>query len=206
MGNEVILLVEDDESIRELVRLYLEANGFQVREAEDTGQAHAMLLSEQPDMVLLDILLPDGSGLELCQIWRQSGIDVPVLFLSCKNDTEDMIAGLDLGGDDYVTKPFDPNMLISRVKAHFRRRSLQEKTNKALLSPKGLIEPLTKRELEILRMIKAGSTNQEIALHYQISIGTVKGYNNQLFSKLGAKNRTHAIMLASQLGVFLDEP
>ncbi|ATF15173.1 response regulator [Brevibacillus porteri] len=202
MSNEVILLVEDDENIRELVRLYLQASGFQVREAEDTRQAQAMMLSEQLDMVLLDILLPDGSGLELCQTWRQSGIHVPVLFLSCKNDTEDMIAGLDLGGDDYVTKPFDPNLLISRVKAHLRRRSIQGENSKALLSPKGLIETLTKRELEMLHMIKAGYTNQEIALQYQISIGTVKGYNNQLFSKLGAKNRTHAIMLASQFGFF----
>ncbi|QDS32674.1 response regulator [Brevibacillus brevis] len=202
MSNEVVLLVEDDENIRELVRLYLQASGFQVREAEDTRQAQAMMLSEQPDMVLLDILLPDGSGLELCQTWRQRGIHVPVLFLSCKNDTEDMIAGLDLGGDDYVTKPFDPNLLISRVKAHLRRRSIQGDNSKAVLSPKGLIEPLTKRELEMLHMIKAGYTNQEIALHYQISIGTVKGYNNQLFSKLGAKNRTHAIMLASQFGFF----
>ncbi len=202
MSNEVILLVEDDENIRELVRLYLQASGFQVREAEDTRQAQAMMLSEQLDMVLLDILLPDGSGLELCQTWRQSGIHVPVLFLSCKNDTEDMIAGLDLGGDDYVTKPFDPNLLILRVKAHLRRRSIQGENSKALLSPKGLIETLTKRELEMLHMIKAGYTNQEIALQYQISIGTVKGYNNQLFSKLGAKNRTHAIMLASQFGFF----
>ncbi|MDC0762711.1 response regulator [Brevibacillus sp. AG] len=144
MSNEVILLVEDDENIRELVRLYLQASGFQVREAEDTRQAQAMMLSEQLDMVLLDILLPDGSGLELCQTWRQSGIHVPVLFLSCKNDTEDMIAGLDLGGDDYVTKPFDPNLLISRVKAHLRRRSIQGENSKALLSPKGLIETLTK--------------------------------------------------------------
>ncbi|MFC8687457.1 response regulator [Brevibacillus porteri] len=202
MGNEVVLLVEDDENIRELVSLYLQASGFQVQEAEDTKQAQAVMLSEQPDMVLLDILLPDGSGLELCQTWRQSGIHVPVLFLSCKNDTEDMIAGLDLGGDDYVTKPFDPNLLISRVKAHLRRRSLQGENRKAVLSPKGLIEPLTKREQEMLHMIKAGYTNQEIALHYQISIGTVKGYNNQLFSKLGAKNRTHAIMLATQFGFF----
>ncbi|NTU23552.1 response regulator [Brevibacillus sp. HB1.2] len=202
MSNEVILLVEDDENIRELVRLYLQASGFQVREAEDMRQAQAMVLSEQLDMVLLDILLPDGSGLELCQTWRQSGIHVLVLFLSCKNDTEDMIAGLDLGGDDYVTKPFDPNLLISRVKAHLRRRSIQGENSKALLSPKGLIETLTKRELEMLHMIKAGYTNQEIALQYQISIGTVKGYNNQLFSKLGAKNRTHAIMLASQFGFF----
>lgn len=201
MANEVVLLVEDDENIRELVRLYLEANEFQVREAEDARQAQAMLLSEQPDMVLLDILLPDGSGLELCQTWRDNGIDVPVLFVSCKNDAEDTIAGLDLGGDDYVTKPFDPNILVSRIKAHLRRRGTRGK-NQALLSPKEMIEPLTKREREMLGMIKAGYTNQEIAVHYQISLGTVKGYNNQLFSKLGARNRTHAIMRASELGIF----
>ncbi|WP_312115516.1 response regulator transcription factor [Brevibacillus reuszeri] len=201
MGSPMILLVEDDENIRELVRLYLEANQFDVWEAESIQQAFMSLDEKQPDLIVLDILLPDGSGLELCQTLRESGSEVPVLFLSCKDDSEDMITGLDLGGDDYVTKPFDPNILISRVKAILRRRAVQEKRDSAKTSREELIERLTKREIEMLTLIKEGFTNQEIALHYQISIGTVKGYNNQLFGKLGAKNRTHAIMLASEIGI-----
>ncbi|MGG1663979.1 response regulator [Brevibacillus sp. NRS-1366] len=201
MANPTILLVEDDENIRELVRLYLEANGFGVREAEDVRQAHTLLGMEQPDLIILDILLPDGSGLGLCQFLRDTGCELPVLFLSCKDDSEDMIAGLDLGGDDYMTKPFDPNILISRVKALLRRRGIQDKKGNAKSSKEELVERLTKREIEILTLIKAGYTNREIATHYQISIGTVKGYNNQLFGKLGAKNRTHAIMLASEIGI-----
>ncbi|GED71701.1 DNA-binding response regulator [Brevibacillus reuszeri] len=201
MGSPMILLVEDDENIRELVRLYLEANQFDVWEAESIQQAFMSLDEKQPDLIVLDILLPDGSGLELCQTLRDSGSEVPVLFLSCKDDSEDMITGLDLGGDDYVTKPFDPNILISRVKAILRRRAVQEKRDSAKTTREELIERLTKREIEMLALIKEGFTNQEIALHYQISIGTVKGYNNQLFGKLGAKNRTHAIMLASEIGI-----
>ncbi|MFP3422921.1 LuxR C-terminal-related transcriptional regulator, partial [Bacillus sp. SIMBA_161] len=82
--------------------------------------------------------------------------------------------------DDYMTKPFDPNILVSRVKAILRRRGVQEKKDSAKSAREELIERLTKREIEMLTLIKAGCTNQEIALHFQISIGTVKGYNNQL--------------------------
>ncbi|GIO05849.1 hypothetical protein J31TS6_18770 [Brevibacillus reuszeri] len=201
METPMILLVEDDEMIRELVRLYLEANHFGVWEAESIREAIATLHQKQPDLIVLDILLPDGSGLELCQSLRESGSEIAVLFLTCKDDSEDMIAGLDLGGDDYMTKPFDPNILVSRIKAILRRRGVQEKKDGAKSTREELIERLTKREIEMLTLIKEGYTNQEIALHYQISIGTVKGYNNQLFGKLGAKNRTHAIMLASEIGL-----
>lgn len=201
METAMILLVEDDEMIRELVRLYLEANHFGVWEAESIREAIATLHQKQPDLIVLDILLPDGSGLELCQSLRESGSEIPVLFLTCKDDSEDMIAGLDLGGDDYMTKPFDPNILVSRIKAILRRQGVQDKKDSAKSTREELIERLTKREIEMLTLIKAGYTNQEIALHFQISIGTVKGYNNQLFGKLGAKNRTHAIMLASEIGL-----
>ncbi|WP_289141958.1 response regulator transcription factor [uncultured Brevibacillus sp.] len=201
METPMILLVEDDEMIRELVRLYLKANHFGVWETENIREAITTLQQKQPALIVLDILLPDGSGLELCQSLRESGSEIPVLFLTCKDDSEDMIAGLDLGGDDYMTKPFDPNILVSRIKAILRRRGVQEKKDSAKSTREELIERLTKREIEMLTLIKAGYTNQEIALHYQISIGTVKGYNNQLFGKLGAKNRTHAIMLASEIGL-----
>ncbi|WP_103104608.1 response regulator transcription factor [Brevibacillus reuszeri] len=170
-------------------------------EAESIREAIATLHQKQPDLIVLDILLPDGSGLELCQSLRESGSEIPVLFLTCKDDSEDMIAGLDLGGDDYMTKPFDPNILVSRIKAILRRQGVQDKKDSAKSTREELIERLTKREIEMLTLIKAGYTNQEIALHFQISIGTVKGYNNQLFGKLGAKNRTHAIMLASEIGL-----
>lgn len=195
------MLVEDDPSIRELVGLYLMANDYEVREAGDISQAQAMLQHEHPDFMILDVLLPDGTGFELCRTLRQNGSEVPMLFLTCKNDTEDIVSGLELGGDDYMTKPFDPLILVSRIKAHMRRQAKQEKKEKAQPVQAEWIEPLTKREKEILSLIKAGFTNQEIAQHYQISLGTVKGYNNQLFSKLGAKNRTHAIMLATERGI-----
>jgi len=204
METPMILLVEDDEMIRELVRLYLKSNHFGVWEAENIRETITTLHQKQPALIVLDILLPDGSGLELCQSLRESGSEIPVLFLTCKDDSEDMIAGLDLGGDDYMTKPFDPNILVSRIKAILRRRGVQKKEGSAKSAREELIERLTKREIEMLTLIKEGYTNQEIALHYQISIGTVKGYNNQLFGKLGAKNRTHAIMLASEIGILRD--
>jgi DNA-binding NarL/FixJ family response regulator len=203
MRKHVILLVEDDPNIRELVRLYLEANSYGVREAEEIQQAYDMITEDPPDLIILDVLLPDGTGYGLCESLRQNGCELPMIFLSCKNDSEDIVTGLELGGDDYMTKPFDPNVLVSRVKAHLRRQGMQDKKEKAHTSREELVEPLTKREIEILSLIKEGYTNQEIAHHYHISIGTVKGYNNQLFGKLGAKNRTHAIMIAREIGILV---
>ena len=198
-----ILLVEDDNEIRELIKLYMETNQIRVWEAEELKEARAILDTRQPDLLILDLLLPDGSGYDLCQELREKGNDLPVLFLSCKIDSQDIIKGLELGGDDYVTKPFDPNVLVSRVKAHLRRQERQPKQdrNEAAAGREPLVERLTKRELEILALIEAGHTNQEIAAYYNISLGTVKGHNNQLFGKLGARNRTHAILLAREYGL-----
>jgi DNA-binding NarL/FixJ family response regulator len=197
-----ILLVEDEPDIRELVRLYLLNHNYQVMEAEDGTQALELVKKENPDLMILDIVLPDFDGVEVCRQVREN-YSFPIIFLSCKMESEDIISGLDTGGDDYITKPFDPGILVSRVKASLRRYYSAEKNRrKPETDADRLIEPLTRREMEILALIEQGLTNQEIALHFHISTGTVKGYNNQIFGKLKAKNRTQAILRARELHLF----
>jgi DNA-binding response OmpR family regulator len=115
-----ILVVEDEADIRRLIRLTLENQHYEVLTAENGEKGLELFRWERPDLVVLDVMLPGMSGLELCREIRQDA-NVPILFLSCRRDSEDIIAGLDIGGDDYMTKPFDPAVLAARVRAAMRR-------------------------------------------------------------------------------------
>ncbi len=115
-----ILVVDDDESLREVVRYALDRAGFAVREAADGQQALASVRSNPPDLVVLDVLMPEMDGLEVCRELRRDS-QVPIVFLSSRDEELDRILGLELGGDDYLTKPFSPRELVSRVKAVLRR-------------------------------------------------------------------------------------
>lgn len=124
-----ILIVDDEEEIRGLIGLYLRNHGFQVVMAKDGSQTIAQLKQEKPDLIVLDIVLPDTDGVELCRRIREHS-DIPIIFLSCKREADDIITGLDTGGDDYMTKPFDPMVLVSRVKANLRRVAAGQKRGK----------------------------------------------------------------------------
>ncbi|RKN79070.1 response regulator transcription factor [Paenibacillus ginsengarvi] len=115
-----VLVVEDDNEIRELLRLYLIKNGFNVACASDGVSALREFEFIRPDLVLLDIQLPGASGLEVCEQIR-SVSNVPIMFVSARGEAEDVIRGLDLGADDYIAKPFDPAIVVARVKANLRR-------------------------------------------------------------------------------------
>jgi DNA-binding response OmpR family regulator len=115
-----ILVVEDDEQIAELMRDFLEAEGFQVRHAADGRETTTQLEHGPPDLVLLDVMLPDESGFEICRRLRRES-SVPVLFLSARDSDADKIRGLGLGGDDYIVKSATPAEVVARVKAVLRR-------------------------------------------------------------------------------------
>ena len=115
-----VLVVDDDAHIREVVRFALERQGHTVREAADGAVALREFESQRADVVVLDIVMPGPDGLEVCRQLRQSS-DVPILFLSSRDDELDRILGLEMGADDYVTKPFSPRELAARVKAMLRR-------------------------------------------------------------------------------------
>jgi DNA-binding response OmpR family regulator len=115
-----ILVVDDEQHIVQLVKLYLTKEGYQVETASDGPQALQKVRQAKPDLVVLDIMLPGIDGLEVCrQIRRES--DVPVIMLTARGDDIDKVVGLEIGADDYVTKPFNPRELVARTKAVLRR-------------------------------------------------------------------------------------
>jgi DNA-binding response OmpR family regulator len=115
-----ILTVEDDDRIRTALRLALEDEGWEVDEAENGEQAVTSFQQHPADVVLIDIMLPGMDGFELCRLIRRAS-DVPIVMVTARNDTHDVVAGLEAGADDYVTKPFAPKELSARVRALLRR-------------------------------------------------------------------------------------
>jgi DNA-binding response OmpR family regulator len=115
-----ILLVDDEQNIRELAALYLEKEGFAVDFAADGREAIQRFQQVQPNLVLLDVMMPGMDGFEVCRELRRDS-DVPVLMLTARSEDVDKIVGLELGADDYMTKPFNPRELVARVKAILRR-------------------------------------------------------------------------------------
>ncbi|MCB0078696.1 MAG: response regulator transcription factor [Anaerolineales bacterium] len=122
MGQQSILVVEDEPSIREVVALYLEREGYDVATATNGNEAMAHLESSLPDLVILDLMLPEVSGESIAR-WLRTNSDTPIIMLTARKTEADRVAGLDMGADDYVTKPFSTRELVSRVKAVLRRTS-----------------------------------------------------------------------------------
>ncbi|WP_159887511.1 response regulator transcription factor [Paenibacillus puerhi] len=125
MTVQTIMIVEDDPEIREITRLYLVKNGYRVVWADSGDDALSLMKAEQPDLVILDVLLPGKTGFAVCEELRAIS-SVPILFLSCMREEADKVAAFNLGGDDFITKPFSPNELIARVRAHLRRPYLSK--------------------------------------------------------------------------------
>lgn len=123
-----ILIVDDDENICELLRLYLEKDGFETVVANDGEQAVKYASLHNPDLILLDIMLPLLDGWQVCREIRKTS-DTPIIMLTAKGETFDKILGLELGADDYVSKPFDTKEVIARIKAVLRRSNDSDKQN-----------------------------------------------------------------------------
>ena len=118
--NKKILVVDDEERMARFIRLNLEHDGFQVIEAYRGMDAIKVLREQMPDLVLLDVMMPDIDGFEVLRMIREIST-VPVIMLTAKGEEDDRVKGLEMGADDYVTKPFSPRELVSRVKAVLRR-------------------------------------------------------------------------------------
>jgi two-component system KDP operon response regulator KdpE len=118
--NKTILVVDDEERMARFIRLNLEHDGFQVVEAHKGMEAISQLRDKMPDAILLDVMMPDIDGFEVLQLIRENS-NVPVIMLTAKGEEDDRVKGLELGADDYVTKPFSPRELVSRVRAVLRR-------------------------------------------------------------------------------------
>jgi DNA-binding response OmpR family regulator len=178
MPGEKILIVDDEPEIVELIRLYLTKEGFEVLCTDNGPSAFEYMKRYAPDLVILDILLPEMDGIEICRQMRMS-YNIPILFISCKSGDTDIILGLGIGGDDYITKPFSPSQLVARVKAHLRRKQQldQQKKDSRQLSFPGLeidlltrnvrvnatLVPLSSKEFDLLALL-AGKPNRVVPI------------------------------------------
>lgn len=142
-----ILIADDDDRIREIVRLYLEAEGFSICQAEDGNQALEMVRRENPDLVILDLMMPGLDGWTVCKILRKES-KTPIIMLTAKGEENDRVLGFDLGADDYVLKPFSPRELSARVKAVLRRLEGEQSSEHILAYPGFKINQMT-REVEV---------------------------------------------------------
>lgn len=116
-----ILVVEDEQKIRTALRDFLEFQGFKVAEAVDGLEAERIVAEKQFDLILLDLMLPKISGEQLCSKWRQDGLQCPIIMLTAKGQEKEKVSGLNIGADDYITKPFSLEELLARINAVLRR-------------------------------------------------------------------------------------
>ncbi|MBK9208922.1 MAG: response regulator transcription factor [Anaerolineales bacterium] len=146
MSGKRILIVEDEPSLAEVVSLYLKRAGFQVQTVSDGRQAMVILEKQIPDFVIMDIMLPEVDGLSLTR-WLRDRSDVPIIMVTARREEVDRIAGLEMGADDYVVKPFSPQELVSRVRAVLRRVGRDQsgaESDRALSFESIQIDPLTR--------------------------------------------------------------
>ena len=139
-----ILIVDDEPPIRKLLRVGLSTQGYAISEAPAAKPAMVMVKAEKPDLILLDLGLPDMGGHDLLAVWRQEGLQVPVIILSSRTDEAGIVKALELGADDYVTKPFGMNELIARIRTALRHR-LQQQGEKPVFQTGELSVDLVKR-------------------------------------------------------------
>ena len=174
--NANVLIVDDDYNICELLRLYLEKEGFRVQSAGSGTLALEKMSVAMPDIVLLDIMLPGMDGMQVCREIRKTS-DVPIIMLTAKDDTIDKVLGLELGADDYVAKPFDPRELIARIKAVLRRYETKHSDTK-IVKYENITINLTTYEL-ILDGKKVETPPKELELIYFLASNPNKVFTRE---------------------------
>jgi two-component system response regulator ResD len=177
------LVVEDDNNIAELLRLYLGKDGFEVKIAEDGGKGVNLFSSFNPDIVLLDIMLPVLDGWQVCSEIRKTS-KVPIIMLTAKGETTDKINGLEMGADDYITKPFDVNELLARVHAVMRRAEEAQEPAEHKLTFDKLVINLDSYEL-IVNGEKIDTPPKEMELLYHLASAPNRVFTrNQLLDEV----------------------
>lgn len=148
MTSQHILIIEDDEDIQELLRFNLSKEGYRVSSAFTGTEGITKAKEGDPDLIILDRMLPGMEGLDVCKELKRTPelINVPVIMLTAKGEDSDVVAGLELGADDYVTKPFSPKVLIARIRSVLRR---QESEDSQLLNRAGILIDLNKHEVKV---------------------------------------------------------
>lgn len=177
------LIVEDDGNIAELLRLYLEKDGFNVIIASDGGNGVRLALSENPDVILLDIMLPVLDGWQVCRKVRETS-RVPIIMLTAKGETFDKVNGLDMGADDYIVKPFEVKELLARIHAVMRRTEPEDKSGEKKLNFDKLTINLDSYEL-VVDGKKVETPPKEMELLFHLATTPNRVYTrNQLLDEV----------------------
>lgn len=148
-NRETIVVVDDEQSIVDFVRIYLEREGFVCKGINDGLVAFNDIMQTKPTLVVLDVMLPGMSGFDVCRRLRASNNQVPVIMLTAKDDDIDKILGLELGADDYLTKPFNPRELVARIKAVLRRNNLKKRTEEVIIKAGDITINMQRREVTV---------------------------------------------------------
>lgn len=176
MPSEKILIVDDDQNICELLRLYLAKEGYQPIIATDGEAAVAAFESQKPSLVLLDVMMPKMDGWEVCRRIRAAG-DTPVIMLTAKGETFDKVLGLELGADDYVVKPFDTKEVVARIKAVLRRCHAAENGDKNVIQFENLSLDMSQYQLKVKGKIVEAPPKELELLAY------LAGHPNRVFTR-----------------------
>lgn len=202
MKNKTILVVDDETRLRDLLRIVLESRGYRVTEACSGTQAIAVFDETPPDMVILDVMMPEMDGLACCKRLRARS-SCPILMLTAKGEDYDQVDGFECGADDYIIKPFTPMVLVARVEALFRRSQGQQRTSFGSMkidldgrevTVDGVPAALSRKEYELLVYL---AENENITLSRDQILEAVWGYDY-----LGSSNTvdTHINRLRTKLG------
>ena len=140
MSRQSVLVVEDEEDIMEVIRFNLEKEGYEVNQALSGEKALQVIENNLPSLILLDLMLPGINGLDLCRIFKQNERTkaIPVIMLTAKSEDADIVAGLEMGAEDYITKPFSPRVLVARVRTILRRRESGVKDDSSVIQVEGM--------------------------------------------------------------------
>ena len=199
-----ILIVEDTSEIAEALEHHLQRRGYTTAVASRAAQAGALVASERPDLIVLDLGLPDRDGYTVLEQLRARGHDTPVLILSARREEADKIQGFQLGADDYVTKPFSAVELMARVAALLRRAELR--VVPAAPTPAPALESpsdtelqsrygLTPRQALVARLLAEGCSNAEVAERLGVSDHTARNHTYHVLAKLGTSKRARVAAL-----------
>jgi len=188
--NKLILVVDDEERMARFIRLNLEHDGFQVVEAYRGMQAINEIREKMPDVVILDVMMPDIDGFEVLQLIRETS-QVPVIMLTAKGEEDDRVRGLELGADDYVTKPFSPRELVSRVRAVLRRTESISASEEGIIQVDGHLHlDFGKREIWLNNeLVKLRPTEYRLLYHLVQNAGWVLTYDQILAKVWGYEYR-----------------
>jgi DNA-binding NarL/FixJ family response regulator len=197
--SRLILLVDRNAGTRSRVANLLERMGYETRQAQNGREALEAARQVQPALVLLEVNLAEVSGYEVCRELRDRfGADVAIIFLTGdRTEPYDRVAGLLLGADDYIVKPFDEGELLARVRSALRHSAVPSNGSEADAAS----EALTSREREVLKLLARGLTQAQIAEELFISPKTVGGHIQRVLEKLGVHSRAQAVALAHEQGM-----